>query len=144
MWVQTLVREFDYLYGAVSPKDGTCVCLIMPALNTNTSRFFLDTLAKKCRRQFVLLFVDGAGAQPAPTHSTGAPSSVLSTPGPKLARELKFMLRCSLAACQNDEILLEPIPGVRYVTLHIGEEYCYEENVKSPFFSCQRIFRQCS
>src|SRR5262245_19620402 len=29
-----LVREYVYLYGAVSPKDGTCVYLIMPAPDT--------------------------------------------------------------------------------------------------------------
>jgi transposase len=26
-----LIREYVYLYGAVSPKDGTCVYLVMPA-----------------------------------------------------------------------------------------------------------------
>ena len=56
-----LVREFVYLYGAVSPKDGTCVYLIMPAPNTECFQIFLDTLAKKYGRQFILLFVDGAG-----------------------------------------------------------------------------------
>src|SRR4029077_6021118 len=29
-----LIREYIYLYGAVSPKDGTCVYLIMPTSNT--------------------------------------------------------------------------------------------------------------
>ena len=28
------IREYIYLYGAVSPKDGTCVYLIMPTSNT--------------------------------------------------------------------------------------------------------------
>jgi transposase len=56
-----LIREFVYLYGAVCPKDGTCVYLIMPAPNTECFQIFLETLAKKYRRQFILLFVDGAG-----------------------------------------------------------------------------------
>jgi hypothetical protein len=29
-----LIREYIYLYGAVSPKDGTCIYLIMPTSNT--------------------------------------------------------------------------------------------------------------
>ena len=33
-----LVREYVYLYGAVSPKDGTCVYLIMPAPDTQCFR----------------------------------------------------------------------------------------------------------
>ena len=56
-----LIREYVYLYGAVSPKDGTCVYLIMPAPDTECSQIFLDTLAKKYPRQLILLFVDGAG-----------------------------------------------------------------------------------
>jgi len=56
-----LIREYVYLYGAVSPKDGTCVYLIMPAPDTECFQIFLDTLAKKYSREFILLFVDGAG-----------------------------------------------------------------------------------
>ena len=56
-----LVREYVYLYGAVSPKDGTCVYLIMPAPDTECFQIFLDTLAKKYSRELILLFVDGAG-----------------------------------------------------------------------------------
>jgi transposase len=56
-----LIREYVYLYGAVSPKDGTCVYLILPAPDTQCFQIFLDTLAKKYLRQLILLFVDGAG-----------------------------------------------------------------------------------
>jgi transposase len=56
-----LIREYVYLYGAVSPKDGTCVYLIMPAPDTECFQIFLETLAKKYPRQLILLFVDGAG-----------------------------------------------------------------------------------
>ena len=59
-----LVREYVYLYGAVSPKDGTCVYLIMPAPDTECFQIFLKTLAKKYRRQLILLFVDAAGNHP--------------------------------------------------------------------------------
>ena len=59
-WVEAagrlqLVREYVYLYGAVSPKDGTCVYLIMPAPDTECFQIFLDTLAKKYPRHFILL-----------------------------------------------------------------------------------------
>jgi hypothetical protein len=56
-----LIREYVYLYGAVSPKDGTCVYLILPAPDTECFQVFLETLAKKYPRQLILLFVDGAG-----------------------------------------------------------------------------------
>src|SRR5580658_5170987 len=56
-----LIREYVYLYGAVSPKDGTCVYLIMPAPDTECFQIFLEILAKKYPKDFILLFVDGAG-----------------------------------------------------------------------------------
>jgi hypothetical protein len=46
-----LIREYIYLYGAVSPKDGTCVYLIMPTSNTASFQAFLDVLARKFARQ---------------------------------------------------------------------------------------------
>ena len=45
---------------AVSPKDGTCVYLIMPTSNTACFQAFLDVLARRFVRQDVLLVLDGA------------------------------------------------------------------------------------
>jgi len=50
-----LIREYIYLYGAVSPKDGTCVYLIMPTSNTACFQAFLDVLSRKFARQDILL-----------------------------------------------------------------------------------------
>src|SRR5499426_4710916 len=61
-----LIREYIYLYGAVSPKDGTCVYLIMPTSNTASFQAFLDVLARKFARQDILLVLDGA-----PNHRCG-------------------------------------------------------------------------
>jgi len=55
-----LIREFTYLHGPVSPKDGACCYLIMPAADTECFHIFLDALAKRFARQYILLFVDGA------------------------------------------------------------------------------------
>ena len=46
---------------AVSPKDGTCIYLIMPAPDTECFQIFLETVAKKYSKDLILLFVDGAG-----------------------------------------------------------------------------------
>ena len=40
-----LIREYIYLYGAVSPKDGTCIYLIMPRSDTACIQVFLKALA---------------------------------------------------------------------------------------------------
>ena len=61
-----LIREYIYLYGAVSPEDGACVYLIMPTSNTECFQIFLDTLARRFRRQDILLVLDGA-----PNHRCG-------------------------------------------------------------------------
>src|SRR6202030_936426 len=61
-----LIREYIYLYGAVAPKDGTCVYLIMPTANTACFQAFLDVLSRKFARQHILLVLDGA-----PNHRSG-------------------------------------------------------------------------
>ena len=61
-----LIREYIYLYGAVSPKDGTCIYLIMPTSNTACFQAFLNVLAWKFARQDILLVLDGA-----PNHRCG-------------------------------------------------------------------------
>ena len=48
------------IFMAVSPKDGTCVYLIMPTSNTACFQAFLDVLARRFVRQDVLLVLDGA------------------------------------------------------------------------------------
>jgi transposase len=61
-----LIREYIYLYGAVAPKDGTCVYLIMPTSNTACFQAFLDVLSRRFARQDILLVLDGA-----PNHRCG-------------------------------------------------------------------------
>ena len=55
-----LIREYIYLYGAVSPKDGTCVYLIMPRSDTACFQAFLNVLSRKFAGQDILLVLDGA------------------------------------------------------------------------------------
>jgi hypothetical protein len=49
-----LIREYIYLYGAVCPKDGTCVYLLMPMSNTACFQIFLNALSRKFARQDIL------------------------------------------------------------------------------------------
>jgi hypothetical protein len=81
-----LVREFIYLYGAVCPKDGTCHFLVMPSPDTQCFQVFLDTLAKKYRKDLILLVVDGAGNH----HSDELeiPANIILQPLPPYAPEL--------------------------------------------------------
>jgi transposase len=61
-----LIREYIYLYGAVTPQDGICVYLIMPTSNTACFQVFLDALSRRFARQHILLVLDGA-----PNHRSG-------------------------------------------------------------------------
>ena len=42
-----LIREYVYLYGAVSPQDGGCVFLILPAPDTECFQIFPNAVAKQ-------------------------------------------------------------------------------------------------
>jgi hypothetical protein len=55
-----LIREYIYLYGAVSPKDGTCAYLIMPRSDTACFQVVLNALSRKFARQDIFLVLDGA------------------------------------------------------------------------------------
>ena len=81
-----LIREYVYLYGAVSPKDGTCLYLIMPAPDTECFQIFLDILAKKYPRQLILLFVDGAGNHQ--SDELVIPANIMLHPLPPYSPEL--------------------------------------------------------
>jgi len=81
-----LVREYIYLYGAVSPKDGTCVFLVMPAPDTECFRIFLNTVAKKYSRDLILLVVDGAGNHC--SEELAIPANMILQPLPPYSPEL--------------------------------------------------------
>jgi transposase len=81
-----LIREYIYLYGAVSPQDGTCVYLIMPTSNTECFQAFLEVLSRRFARQDILLVLDGA-----PNHRSRQlviPSNITLLPLPPYAPEL--------------------------------------------------------
>jgi len=81
-----LIREFTYLYGAVCPKDGASVFLILPAADTECFQIFINALAKKYSRSHVLVFVDGAG-----NHISGdlmVPGNITLSPLPAHSPEL--------------------------------------------------------
>ena len=61
-----LIREYIYLYGAVSPKDGTCVYLIMPTSNTACFQAFLISRRENLPGRISYLVLDGA-----PNHRCG-------------------------------------------------------------------------
>jgi hypothetical protein len=69
MVASQLIREFIYLYGAVSPMDGACAFLILPAADTECFQIFLDTLGKRFTRQDILLVLDGAPNHPRQHHA---------------------------------------------------------------------------
>ena len=54
------IREYRYLYGAVSPQDGELFSLVMPYTNTDCMNVFLDELSKAYPDDYILLLLDNA------------------------------------------------------------------------------------
>ena len=81
-----LVREYVYLYGAVSPKDGTCVFLVMPAPDTECFQIFLNTVAKTYSKDLILLVTDGAGNHR--SEELEIPANMILQPLPPYSPEL--------------------------------------------------------
>jgi transposase len=56
-----VVQEYSYVFGAVSPKDGCFDSLILPEVNTDTMNIFLTELSRRHKKEYILMFLDGAG-----------------------------------------------------------------------------------
>ena len=54
------IREYRYVYGAVSPSDGESFYLIMPYCNTECMNLYLQELSKQFPNDCILLAADNA------------------------------------------------------------------------------------
>jgi transposase len=54
------IREYRYVYGAVSPLDGELFTLVMPYVNTDCMNVFLEELSKTYPDDYILLLLDNA------------------------------------------------------------------------------------
>jgi transposase len=55
-------REFVYVYGAVSPREGSLDWKICPQMNTQRMSQFLAQIARRYSGEFVVMIVDGASS----------------------------------------------------------------------------------
>jgi len=58
--VQT-VREYVYVFGAISPKDGCHDSLILPYANTEAMSIFLEEVSRRHVNERIIMFMDQAG-----------------------------------------------------------------------------------
>jgi transposase-like protein len=56
-----MVRQYTYLFGAVSPQDGVLDSLILPEVNAEAMSLFLAEVAERHRQDYILMVLDGAG-----------------------------------------------------------------------------------
>jgi hypothetical protein len=55
-----IIREYTYLYGAVSPQDGKADFLILPSMNLINMEIFLQEVRQRYPDDYICMFVDGA------------------------------------------------------------------------------------
>ena len=56
-----MVREYVYVFGAVSPHDGQHDSLVLPWANTEGMSFFLEEVSRRHMGEYILMFMDQAG-----------------------------------------------------------------------------------
>jgi len=56
-----LVRQYTYVYGAVSPLDGQLDTLVLPQVDTLCMQLFLDEVALRHAADNIVMVLDGAG-----------------------------------------------------------------------------------
>jgi len=58
--VAQAIRQYTYLYGAISPKDGVVAYLVLPDMDTVCMQIFLDMVAERFRHEYIAMVLDGA------------------------------------------------------------------------------------
>jgi transposase len=56
-----VVREYVYVFGAVSPRDGRHDSLVLPWANTEAMSLFLAEVSQRYPGEYILMFMDQAG-----------------------------------------------------------------------------------
>ena len=56
-----MVREFVYVFGAVSPEDGVHDSLVLPYADTEAMSRFLKEVSRRHPGDYILMFMDQAG-----------------------------------------------------------------------------------
>lgn len=55
-----IIREYTYVYAAVSPADGMMDSLILPEVNTAVFELFLGEVSSRHPTEYIIMFMDGA------------------------------------------------------------------------------------
>ena len=55
------MREYVYVFGAVSPCDGRHDSLVLPLANTEAMSLFLEEVSSRYPDEYILMFMDQAG-----------------------------------------------------------------------------------
>ena len=56
-----MIREYSYVFGAVSPQDGQHDSLVLPWVNASAMSFFLEEVSLRHPGEYILMFMDQAG-----------------------------------------------------------------------------------
>ena len=74
-------REFTYVYGAVSPMEGTLDYRLCAKMNTEEMGVFLRQVSGKYPGEFLLMVVDGASSHKAKALEVPANIGLIALPG---------------------------------------------------------------
>ncbi len=74
-------REFTYVYGAVSPVEGTLDYRMCPKMNTEEMSVFLQEVSAKYPEEYLLMVVDGASSHKARALEVPANVALIPLPG---------------------------------------------------------------
>ena len=55
------IRQYCYVYAAVSPHDGLLDTLVLPSVGADIMSIFLAEVARRHRNELILMLLDGAG-----------------------------------------------------------------------------------
>lgn len=81
-----IIREYNYIYGAFSPIDGSSDMLILPSMKAEVMNIFLKELSQRRKGQFILMICDGASNHN--TKSLDVPDNIMIVYIPPVSPQL--------------------------------------------------------
>lgn len=109
-----IVREYTYVYAAVSPHDGAMVSLILPVTNTEAMSIFLSEVALRYPDEHILMVMDQASWHRA--HELVIPENI------KLIWQPPYSPQCNPVENVWDEIREKWFPNKVFQSLDAVEE----------------------
>jgi transposase len=118
-----MIREYIYVFGAVSPQDGHHDSLVLPCANADATSIFLEEVSRRHADEHILMFMDQASWHKAKTLkipqnielSFLPPYSPDLNPQEQMWDEIREKFFCNKTFASLKAVMDQAVKGLRFL-----------------------------